>query len=253
MPELPADWRHQMVEMIRGAEPLHDTWFTGGPVLSPLAQIGVYRRQFTLRIYEALIEDIPGLHNLLGDAAEDVLRPFIRDCPPSSWTLNRIADPLPAWLEAQGAPRVQIEMAQLDLAIQAGFDAAWGTPIDPAQLAQMPPLKLQPHVRLLRLTHNVHWIRSRATTSDDTPPELEIGDFPVVVFRRGIKMRHWELPLGSWAILEGIDRGLGVEGAIERAFEKGWLDPENLAANIQEWFGDYAERNLLEIATAPRV
>jgi len=237
-----------MVAMIRGAEALRDDWFTGGPKLSPLEQISVYRRQFDLRIYDALIEEIPGLNTLLGDEAEAVLRPYIAACPPSTWTLNRIADALPAWLEQRSAPREQIEMAQLDLAIQAGFDAAWGKSIDPTELAQMPPLRLQPHVRLLRLTHNVHWIRSRATTTEAEVPDLEVGDYPVVVFRRGIKMRHWELPLGSWAILEGVNRGLGVEGAIERAFDKGWLDPENLAANIEQWFADYAERNLLEIA-----
>lgn len=248
MSDLPADWRLQMVEMIRGKEPLRSDWFTGGPKLSPLEQISVYHRQFDLRIYDALSEEIPGLHGFLGDQAEDVLKAYIADCPPSSWTLNRIADGLPDWLEQRGAPRAQIEMAQLDLAIQAGFEAASGRTLSPADLASMPPLQLQPHVRLLRLTHNVHWIRSQSTTSDQEPPELTTGDYPVVVFRRHIKMRHWQLSLGAWSILDGIDNGLGVEASIERAFNRGWLDPENLAAHIQTWFADYAERNLLEIA-----
>jgi hypothetical protein len=243
---MPADWQERMVEMIRGAEDLSPAWFTGGPVLSPLEQISVYRRQWNLRIYDAIIEEIPGLHRLLGDDADEVIRAYMLDCPPSSWTLNRIADRLPEWLEGRGAPTVQREMVSLDLAVQAGFDAACGTTIQPEELASMPPLRLQPHVTLLRFTHNVHWIRSRGTR-DQEVPEIEAGDYPVVVFRRGIKMRHWEMSLGAWGILAGIDSGLGVEGAIEQAFDSGWLDPENLAANIQQWFVDYAERNLLEV------
>jgi len=249
MPEMPVDWRHQMVEMIRGAEDLSPEWFTGGPVLSPLEQISVYRRQWNLRIYDAIEEEIPGLAGLLGEECDETIRAYMRDYPPSDWTLDRVADNLPRWLQERGAPTAQLEMISLDLAVQNGFSAAAGATLRPEDLLTMPPLRLQPHVTLLRFTHNVHWLRSTSTPADgEEVLELEAGDYPVVVFRRGIKMRHWEMDLGAWAVLKGIDDGLGVEGAIEQAFNKDWLDPENLGANIQKWFVDYAERNLLEVA-----
>ena len=248
MPEMPADWRHHMVEMIRGAEELSGEWFTGGPALTPLEQISVYRRQWNLRIYDAIVDEIPGLARLLGDDADEVLRAYMLDHPPTSWTLNRVADHLPAWMQDRGAPLVQRDMLALDMAVQAGFDAAPGHTLRPEDLASMPPLRLQPHVTMLRLSHNVHWVRSQATKAgDESVPEVEAGDYPIVVFRRGTKMRHWQMDLGAWGILKGIDDGLGVEAAIEQAFDNGWLSADNLAANIQKWFVDYAERNLLEV------
>ena len=112
----------------------------------------------------------------------------------------------------------------------------------------MPKLRLQPHVSLLRLSWNVHWVRSATLAGKDEIPELQEGFFPVVVFRRGLKMRHWQMPRGAFEVLWGIDQGLSVEAAINAAFEQGVLNAETLGADIGTWFKDYAERNLVEIA-----
>ncbi len=245
--ELPPDWRERFVEMIRGAAPLDDGWFTGGPVLSPMEQIQVYWNQYRLRLYDAVVEEVPGLVHLLGDGAEPTLRAYLFDHPSTHWTLNRVANDLVGWLERRQNPRYLVEMAMLDRAVQAGFEAADGTPIDPAELATMPRLRLQPHVTLLPLEWNVHWIRSAVMSGRDEVPELEQGFYPVVVFRRGLKMRHWQMPRGAFEVLVGIDEGLTVEAAIDRAFEMGVLDAETLAADIGRWFQDYAQRNLVEI------
>lgn len=246
--ELPDDWRERFVEMVRGTEPLDGSWFTGGPVLSGLDQIGVYKNQYRLRLYDAVAEEVPGLLHLLGGGAEPTLRAYLHDHPSTGWTLNRVANHLVAWLEERCNPRHLVEMAMLDRAVQAGFEAGDGTPIDPAALVQMPPLKLQPHVTLLPLNHNVHWIRSAVLAGAESIPDLEEGFYPVVVFRRGIKMRHWQMPRGAFEILRGIDDGLSVEAAIDRAFNEGVLNAETLATDIGTWFKDFAERNLVEIA-----
>ncbi len=246
--ELPDDWRERFVAMVRGTEPLSDSWFTGGPALTPLEQIGVYKNQYRLRLYDAVVEEVPGLTHLLGGGAQPALRAYLRDCPSSAWTLNRVADKLVDWLEDRQNPEWLIQMAKLDRAVQRGFEAASGTPIDAAGLAAMPRLKLQPHVTLLRLTWNVHWIRSAVLAKKEAVPELAEGLFPVVVFRRGLKMRHWEMPRGAFEILVGIDEGMSVEAAVDRAFAEGVLNVETLPVDIGTWFKDYAERNLVEIA-----
>lgn len=249
MSDLPADWRERMVDMIRGAADLDGAWFTGGPALEPVAQIGVYREQYRLRLYDALVEEVPGLSALLDDdARERLLRAYLADHPSKSWTLNRVADGLADWLERRGAPVAQVEMARLDRAVQRGFEAAEGRSLRAEDLLSMPRLRLQPHVTVLRTSHNVHRIRSAGLLGQQPPP-LARGDFPLVVFRRGIKMRHWEVPLGSWGILAGIADGLDVGAAIERTFERGWLDAEALTANIGPWFREYAERNLVELGS----
>ena len=246
--ELPPDWRETFVEMVRGARPLDDSWFTGGPALSAMEQIAVYKNQYRLRLYDALVEEVPGLAKLLEGGVQPTLRAYLHDHPSHAWTLNRVADGLVEWLEERQNPAHIVEMAKLDRAVQAGFEAAEGTPIEPAALAGMPALELQPHVTLLRLSWNVHWIRSAVLAGKDDIPELEEGFYPVVVFRRGLKMRHWEMPRGAFEVLWGIDQGLGVEASINAAFEKGVLNAETLPTDIGTWFKDYAERNLVQIS-----
>lgn len=251
MPELPPDWQSRMVEMIRGATPVDDSWFAGGPVCTPQEQIEIYVRQYRLRLYRSLLDEIPGLAGLLGDSdeGEALLRRYLMAHPSGSWTLNRVADRLADWLAEQpGVPVHHVEMAQLDRAVQQGFEARSGEPLDPARLAQMPALRLQPHVTLLRLTHNVHALRATPRREGVEPPALESGDYPLVVFRRGIKMRHWVMPLGAWSVLREIDRGHTVPEALEAVFAKGVVSADELTTEIGQWFRDYAERDLVELA-----
>ncbi len=243
---LPPDWQDRMVEMIRGAEPLDDAWFTGGPVCTPMDQIGIYRRQYTLRLYDALLEEIPGLHHLMGADGEALLRRYLAARPSSSWTLNRVADRLPTWLEGQSdVDQATIEMAWLDRCVQAGFEAADGEPLDPATLATLPALALQPHVSLLRVGHNVHELRSAILSGGDDGPELTTGDYPLVVFRRHLRMRHWVMPLGAWGVLDAIHQGATVPEALEQVFAAGWVSAEQLASEVQGWFREYAGRHLV--------
>lgn len=245
---LPADWRERMVAMIRGAEPVRADWFTGGPVCTPQAQIGIYVEQYRLRLYEALLVEVPGLNALLeGDArGEPLLRRYLLERPSRTWTLNRVADGLADWLAAQDAPRAWVEMAALDRAVQAGFEAADGRPIEPARLVAMPRLRLQPHVGLLRLSTNVHEVRAAVLTGAERPA-LREGDFAVVVYREELRMRSWPVPLGLWAILDGIRRGLEVSEALEDAFARGWVDAGTLAESLEGWFNNLAQKRIVEI------
>jgi hypothetical protein len=245
---LPADWRERMVQIVRGAEPARAEWFTGGPVCTPEQQIGIYVRQYQLRLYDALLAEVPGLAHLIAGepSGEPLLRRYLAAHPSRTWTLNRVADRLGDWLAREEAPRAWVEMAHLDRAVQAGFEAADGEAIDPAALATMPRLRLQPHVGLLRPTTSVHEVRSAALTGA-APPPLREGDFPLVIYREDLRMLHWPVPLGLWGILDGLRRGLAVPAALEEAFARGLVDPDTLAANLGGWFTDLARRRLVEI------
>lgn len=228
---LPADWREQMGAWIRGAAEPDPSWFGGGPGLGPAAQIAIYQEQYRLRIYDALVEDILGLFPLLGDRAEEVLWDYLRECPPHTWTLNRIADRLPGWLAAQQADPEWVDMAALDVAVAASFEAAAGTPLSPADLATLPPLRLAPHVQLLRLSASVHRKRSAALTGQEVPP-LEKGLFYLVVFRRETGVRHMEVAEGLWKLLKAVDEGTPLATALEDVVVQ---SPE-LIPEIGGWF-----------------
>jgi hypothetical protein len=237
-----------MVAMVRGAEPVRAEWFTGGPVCSPERQIGIYVEQYRLRLYEALVSEVPGLRAILDERGEELLRRYLFEHPSRSWTLNRVADRLAEWLERQDVPLAWAEMAALDRAVQAGFEAADGAPLDAGHLATMPPLRLQPHVGLLRLTTNVHEVRTAALTGAERPA-LRAGDFPVVVYREELRMCSWAVPLGLWAILDAIRRGLTVGEALDDAVAGGLVDTATLATSLGGWFRELAQRRLVELGT----
>lgn len=248
MSGLPPDWRARMIDMIRKEAELDGEWFTGGPVCSPLEQIEIYRTQYRLRLYEALLVETPGLSQLLGERKEELLLRFLYETPSRAWTLNRVADGLADWLARQGdVDPVHVEMARLDWAIQKGFESVDTDPIDPADLSSMPKLALQPHVHLLRLHHNTHEIRAAVMTGKPVP-ELVAGEYPIVVFRKGLNMRHWCVPLGLYGVLDALRRGLSIGEALDDVFVKGWVTPEELQEHIGAWFRDMAELKLVQIA-----
>lgn len=248
---MPPDWQTRMIAMIRGAEPLSGEWFAGG-ALSPVEQIDVYRDQYRMRITDALVEEIPGLLHLLGDDAESLLWRYLDDHPPTSWSLNDIAVPLATWLADHKAPAEHIEMALLDRAVMRGFIAADGHTPRPEQLQGAMSgalrLRLQPAVTLLRLTRSVHRLRT-AILNDEAAPALESGDFPVAVFRLDRGMRHLELDVGAYTVLDALDRGRSLEESLGEAMTAVG-DPEVFARSVGAWFQRFVERALIEIAPA---
>ena len=243
---LPSDWRERVTAMVSGREPLAPDLFAGGPALGPVDQIGVYANQYRIRLYDALFDEVIGLRALLGDDLEPTLRRYLADCPSTSWTLERIADRLEGWLADQGAPDEQVEMARVDRAVQRAFIAGDPVPLDPAQLAGLPSLVLTPPTQLLRLTTNVHDVRSASRAG--TEVALETGlDVPLVVFRRDRAIQTLVLEPAAFALLDGLREGLGLEGALEALVVEGLVEPETLAGRVQRWFHDFAAHGLVQI------
>ncbi|MCO4746986.1 MAG: putative DNA-binding domain-containing protein [Proteobacteria bacterium] len=243
---LPADWRARMAEIVRGAEDPDASWFAGGVVLGPLDQIGVYRDQYRLRLGDAVRDELPGFCALVDDAEriDELVFAYLAAHPSQSYTLNRIADAFPAFLATQDVPQAWLEMVALDRAVMDGFEAAEGHTIRPEQLATTPRLRLQPHVRLLRLQHDVHRFRS-AVISDEPLPELAEQAVCLVVFRRALKMRHLEVPPSCLAVLEAIGEGAALGDALSEAVAAG-ADPSVLQERLGDWFRLFAERDLVE-------
>jgi hypothetical protein len=228
---LPPDWQEQLAAVIRGAAEPDLSWFACGLTLSPQEQVGVYQEQYRLRLWDALVEEVPGLRWLLGDRAQEVLWAYLDACPPRSWTLNRVADRLAGWLRDAGHPQAWVDMAVLDAAVAASFDAADGRPLTPEALTL--DLSLTPHVRLLELRHTVHLVRSAALERREVPA-LEARDLRLVVFRRGHGVRHAEAEDGAWALLRAIEAGTPLVEAL------GGLEPED-GAKVAGWFQGFAE------------
>lgn len=246
---LPPDWQRRMIDMIRGATELDGTWFAGGPALSPVQQIGVYRTQYGLRLTDALRVEVPGLVRLLGDDLEPLLRAFLADHPSTSYTLNDIAVPLADWLERRGAPEAQVDMARLDRAVMAGFEAAEPVPLQADQLTATVPLVHAPPVTCLRLRTDVHRVRADAIAGRSGQGPTAV-DVPLVVFRRGIRMRHLALDDLPWRLLCLFEQPTTLQEALGRLIADG-ADADRVAAGVGGWFRDFATQGLLQPAAIP--
>ncbi|MFT4623253.1 MAG: hypothetical protein ACI8PZ_001909 [Myxococcota bacterium] len=246
MAELPVDWLAQFVDQVRGASPGQPEWFAGGPRLDAALQLAVYQQQYVQRMVGAVRAEVPGLAHLVGGGIDDLLWAYLGDHPSLSWTLNQVADELPAWLGARGAPRVQVDMARVDLAVQRAFDAADSPPPEPGALLTARRLELAPHVRLLRVGSNVHQVRSRALAGEATDAPV-MGVHTVVIHRVARRMRHWGAPRGAFALLEAFEEGLSLADALEQVFARGLLDPERAAADVESWFTTFAKKELLRV------
>lgn len=247
---LPVDWQAKMVEMIRGASPADGDWFTGNDRVTPVEQIEIYQEQYRFRMWDAVVDDIPGLYRLLGDdEAERVIWAYLADCPPRDWTLTRTTDRLAGWLAEHGAPPEQVELARFDYAVTHGFDAPEGQTPRPDELQSVLAgdvrLRLQPHVQLLRLSHDVHAFRS-AVVNETEPGPVRTGDWRLALYRFDLKMRHLELEPGAFAVLDAFAQGGDLGTAIEAALNATG-DPAVLQARLGGWFALFVEQGLVEL------
>jgi len=224
--------------MVRGAEDLDGSLLAGSATLSGEEQLGIYRRQFELRIPAALAEDVPGLVALVGEAWPELADAYIAEHPPVGWSLEHLAHRMVEWLEARRVAPEWVEMARLDRAVQQSFFAAGGRVPEPTELAALPRLRLQAHVGLLRFDHSVHRWRSQAL-GGDPPDALKEGDFHVLVYRPERRVRHLECAPAMWRILDDL------EGGIEAAIASSGADDP---ADIQAWFQTFVQRSLVELA-----
>lgn len=239
-PELPLDWRRQMVELVRGAAPEDGSWFTGGPALSDVEQLRVYKEQYRLRLGDAVIYELRGLSALLGDGLWELARAYLADRPSQHFTLDRVADAFPDWLQARGAPLEQVEMARLDVTVSEVYGAADSPPF--ALTSSDPVLQLTPATRLLRLKTSVFRTRS-ASLMDEPVPPLEHGDFPLLVFRPEHKVRHLVLPPGAYTLLSQLQQPTPLSAALTATAEE---HAEALQANLGSWMQLFAGKRILQ-------
>jgi len=101
----------------------------------------------------------------------------------------------------------------------------------------------------MRATISVHRYRS-AVLKGIEPPALQPGDFPLVIFRRGIKMRHTVVHPWAFAILQGIGEGGSVGDAIEALVADG-ADLEALGERLQGFFKLFTEAGWVQICEMP--
>lgn len=169
--------------------------------------LAVYRHAYGARLTEALRDNYAGLHQALGDADFDALAAaYLTAHPPTEPSIRWFGDRLPAFMDDWPTlPHPALaDLARLDWALRAAFDGAEHPALTEHALRALPPaawarlpLRLQPHLQLLRLQwevapawHALTQARERGEEADLPAPQAL--PHSLAVARADDGRTHWQ-------------------------------------------------------------
>ncbi len=200
-------------------------------------RLEIYNRQYWFRLADSLRDDFPGLLRVLGERAFRKLAvAYLNECPSRSFTLSDLGRSLPGWLARQvPCSTLAVEMALLEWAHVETYDAADSPPLGPEDLAALTPglpLRLQPHIRLLRLHYPVDDIRL-GNLSVRAAKKRQPADICLATHRVDGGVFYRRLEPGEFALLQKLSADKPLSQAL-RGFTG---SPQDL----QRWFAAWAQ------------
>jgi hypothetical protein len=229
----------------------------GGP-----PRLGVYRHAYRARLAEALADNFEILARALGDEAFAALADAYITAYPSSrpsirWFGHRLADFMTTSVvqEADLVPHAAfVDLARMDWALRAAFDAADAPTLGREALAGRAPedfaalrLAAHPSVQQLRLDWAIEaaWRALREHDPDgDTEPELPAPEelpHTLLVWRRGLDTLWRSVEPAEASLLQGLAVGETFGELCERAaaLEDDAMAPAQRAASVlAQWLDD---------------
>jgi hypothetical protein len=230
--------------------------------LSSFERLEIYNRSYWSRVLDAFSEDFPGVRALLGSKQFDRLRRgYLADCPSESFTMRNLGKNLAGWMEQHRALaeenfEIALDMAKLEWAGIESFDAAEYERLSPADVAALAPdssLRLQPHLRWIKVGHEVDRLllevresakrnggkaptltrkriaREKSAASSSTPFYIAIHRFELVV-------HYKRLDIQMFRLLSAFAKSSSIGNAIEFAYCESTLTPEQCQQHIQSSF-----------------
>ncbi len=192
--------------------------------LDSFDRIGIYRGMYVARLQEALEADYPGLLHFLGRKRfSDLVRGYIRRYPSGSYTLNRLGDHLPEYIQrTPGIVRKDFvyELACFELLMSQLFDAEEAVVLTPEAIAAVPPeswetARLRPvtalSVQALRYPVGAYL---EAIREGKPRPSTRRKDNWAVVYRRNYALRWLDLAHPAYRLLHALVTGISLGEAL---------------------------------------
>ena len=131
--------------------------------IGAMTRLDVYRNAYYIRLQEALAHDFPVLLAVLGDEAfGHQMANYLQVCPSTSPSLRQLGQPLSDWFRERNEHALA-DLAALEWAVLAAFDAADASPMNAKELVSILPehchklrFKLHPSLSLLQMRNNAH-------------------------------------------------------------------------------------------------
>lgn len=243
-----------------GARTLSDI-VPGNDRLTPEEQLQIYAYAYFARLHDVLASELPATAHLLGDEAfASMLRAFLRDHPSATYTLDRVSEPLPAWLEAQGEPlwAAAADIVRVERGMDSAFDAPPSGRADADALAALPPdawatarLHFVPALRLLSLEHDV--IPAMEAARQGMPADApERRAAWVAVYRTNFRRRRSPLSRPQFLLLQALVDGACLGEALEALALGGEVALDELLPQIGGWFQQWVAEGWVAEITTPR-
>lgn len=226
------------------------------PSLTAHDRLSIYANAYYARLLECMAESFPIFQKAVGeDLFSDFAFAYLQQCPPTSYSLNHLADRFPDFLR-HSAPGTEgaeadwvtflVDLAHLEWTIAQVFDGPGTESMDlpgPEDLRALDPdawrqarIELAPCLRLLACRCPVNGYYTRARADDQAPDPPAAAAAWVAVSRRDFVVRRFDLEAGEYVLLEALGSGQCVEEAIQISAATVELDDAALAMTLQCWF-----------------
>jgi hypothetical protein len=237
--------------------------------LSSFERLEIYNRQYWFRLLSSMAEDFPGVRSVLGGRRFDAMcKAYLVDCPSRSFTLRNLGSRLESWLGkhpkwAGAKQALALDIVRLEWADIEAFDGKAEPALRPEDLTGTAGpnlrLRLQPYVRLLSFRYPVDDLLLAVRKDDEDTDfasnafqerrkrkrvhavaKLKPGAIFLAVHRIDYSVYFRHIQAEEFAILSALREGKTIGKAIDAAFRKSSIAPEDRAASIQQWFQNWA-------------
>jgi hypothetical protein len=237
--------------------------------LTSFERLEIYNRQYWFRVLSALIEDFPGLRAVLGERRFDAMaKAYLIANPSRSFTLRDLGSRMESWLRknpkwAGPNQALALDIARLEWADIEAFDGKAEEALRQEDLSNVDGAKLkltlQPYVRLLSFRYPVDDLLLEVRKNDEDTDfasntfserqkrkrvravaKLKPAQIFLAVHRIDYSVYFRRLDQEEYSILTALHRGNTLGAAIDAAFRKSAVAPEQRPVQVQTWFQTWA-------------
>jgi hypothetical protein len=245
-----------------------ETYVKPNDRLTSFERLEIYNQQYWFRVMGAVSEDFPALAQVLGAKRFDALvLAYLKENPSTSFTLRNLGARLPLWLteHPEFSPRrhaLMLDIARLEWAYVESYDRAAVTPLTEEDFADLDgdsKLSLQPHLQLLDLQYPVdelvlavhrktgesdimsNAVMERRQTARLRLPSIRREKVFLATHRFDNAVYYRRIGREAYLLLYALQHHRTLAEALEAAFMKSKLSPQQQAEKIREYFAHAAE------------
>jgi len=237
--------------------------------LTSFERLEIYNRQYWFRVLSALSEDFPGLRAVLGERRFDAMaKAYLIANTSRSFTLRNLSGRMESWLRknpkwAGTNQSLALDIVRLEWADIEAFDGKAEAALRPEDLASTagPRLKLtiQPYVRLLSFRYPVDDLLLEVRKEDEgtdfasntftehrkrkrvrAVAKLKPAQIFLAVHRIDYTVYFRRIEREEFTILTALRRGKTLGAAVESAFRKSAVAPDERPSKVQAWFATWS-------------